>query len=304
MCFKNYGTLASIVLAISFCSAQPVIFSDPVAWITMRNTIMVAKAQVDTAKLEGNVLNISLKRVRDGKAQLLSSKKLTVNDFSVEFQLDDISSSLVGGYDYLQLEWSNPKATHKGVLEPFGVVVLDSLNAANSFDATKQLTISANSIDKGLLSGSKCQVGGSGIGFLWNEKELAVVVPKRSTKMNGVSVFFDGKNAKNAFLSYPDREVRIFPSNDSVATVHFVRSFVEGAVGYEEQRWYAGVSKDISADYVVVKIPLYDIGVVPFNGRKMGCMVESRDSSGTVVDVFPANAQRYIPGTWGNLLLK
>lgn len=298
------GTLACIALSITICSAQPVVFSDPVAWVTMRNSVVIAKAQVDTAKLESNVLDVSVKQVRNGKSYLLSSKKLNVNDYSVEFQLNDIGSSLLGGYDYLQLEWSNPKATHKGVVEPFGIVVLDSQDIHNTFDATMQSAISVNSIDGAVLDRTKCLVDGNKIGFLWNEKELAVVVPKNHPRISGLSVFLDGKNAKNAFLSYPDRELRIFPYQDSVATVHYVRSFIEGEIKYDEQLWFADASIESSADYVIVKIPHYDVGVVPFNGRKLGCMVQTVDSSGAVVGVFPSDAQRLVPGTWGNMQLK
>ena len=74
---------------------------------------------------------------------------------------------------------------------------------------------------------------------------------------------FDGKNGKNAFLSYPDRIISYIPAKDSLNTIHYKRDVKEDTLRYTDKLWQSEIKKEIIGEKVVISMPWADIGVIP-----------------------------------------
>jgi hypothetical protein len=154
-------------------------------------------------------------------------------------------------------------------------------------------------------TGTICRTTGTiSYSFAWNKDALFAVV-KKSASGDTVKFSFDGKSAKNAFLSYPDRIVVCSPGDSIIVNgIHFRRNIENNAMVYHRQEWRNEISYEVVGDNVVVRIPWYDTGMIPFEERTIGFAAFVTDARGRTVSQVPSSAQFFIPATWGMLLLQ
>ena len=119
-----------------------------------------------------------------------------------------------------------------------------------------------------------------------------------------MAFLFDGKNAKNAFLSYPDRVVRFVPADDSVYVLHYKRELKDGVVAYNETVWHTEVTSVVGNSYVVITVPWHDTAILPFHGRRVGFAAFVVDADGATQAAVPQTAKYANPGTWGDLVYR
>lgn len=290
-----------VLLGVSVAGAQVVTFSDPSEWMTHGKEKFIAKAQLDTAQIESRKVNLTLSIVIDGKSRRLNRERFAADDFYKEFDLGRIGRTVVGGYDYLSVDWSIPGGDKEGTVAPIGVIVLEKL--------PKHEPMIARRIDDGLTGAAAAeavaanglkQLGGITYGFGWNMTALWVVAKGTGGPLE---VIIDGKNAKNAFLSYPDRIARLFPEADSVHAFHYTRELTDDGIVYKENEWHHDMVVDTQGTYVVAGMRWYDMGVIPANKRTMGLGVFTLDGEGAQQDALWEDSKREIPGTWGDLRL-
>ncbi len=283
--------------------SQVVTFSDPSAWMTHRSNTFTARAQLDTAKIGEKNIRLVLYSMTDGRKRTIASKTVAADDFVKKFELGSLSEKVIGGDDYLGIEWNVQGGTQSGTCEPIGLVVLDEL--------PKHTPIAAREISTGgdpakvpaaLQEGDFHAVGGQSLGVGWDSTALWFAF-KHSEFDGVVEVALDGKNGKNAFLAYADRLVRYAPSADSVHTFHYRRQVQDGAVAYREARWRNETIISSQGDYTVVGLRWHDIGVIPQDKRTVGCGAFEIDAGGKTIASLHEGSTRMIPGTWGNLQL-
>ncbi len=290
-----------VLLGVSVVGAQVVTFSDPSAWMTHGKEKFIVKAQLDTAQIESKKVNLTLSMVVDGKVRRLNREGFAADDFYKEFDLGRVGRTVVGGYDYLSVDWRIPGGDKEGTVAPIGVVVLEKL--------PKHDPLIARRIDDGLTgavaakavaaNGLK-QLDGISYGFGWNMKALWIVAKGEGGPLE---VIVDGKNGKNAFLSYPDRIARLFPESDSVHAFHYSRKLKDGKIVYEEDEWHHEMLVDTQGTYVVAGMRWYDMGVIPADNRTVGLGVFTLDADGAQENALWEDSEREIPGTWGDLRL-
>jgi hypothetical protein len=282
-------------------AAQIVLFNEPTPWITQRSDSLLIKAQVDTAQIKKKEVSVSAFTMIKGKQAKISSKVFKVNDLSKDFDLGFAKTALLGGYDYLKIEWSIPGAKDKGECVPVGIVDLTKLPAPQQYTAAKNTGAFDEKNLGGIAESNYLAVGEFKCALVWNEKNLGVAIQKSSVE-KCVMVCVDGKNGKNAFLSYPDRLIKYFPAKDSMATVHVERSLANNAITYIEKGWNSETVKSTGSSIAAISAPLADLGVVGFDGRMVGFAVFVLDKDGKQIAALPAKAVKEIPGTWANLV--
>jgi len=114
----------------------------------------------------------------------------------------------------------------------------------------------------------------------------------------------DGKNGKNAYISYPDRIIVYAPSKDSVYGIHYNRDMRNDSLIYIPKDWETGITKSKIDGKVVIKAPWYQTGIIPFEDRTIGFGAFALNSTSAQTAAVPSGAKYFIPGTWGDLLLK
>ncbi|HEX2960020.1 MAG TPA: hypothetical protein VHO70_24515 [Chitinispirillaceae bacterium] len=291
--------VTAITLALS-AQAQTVSFSSPVTWVTQRNDTVAVKAQVDTAQLKQKSLTLKLVQVDNGKKKEIASKKVSVNDVTLDMSFGSIKKPLVGGESYLRIDWSVPGATDNGALYPFGIV---SESVFKDLVPVKAVKVKAAGDCFQLKDDQFQNLGDVKVATGWNMDSYFFVVKKSADSKSIVKCAFDGKNGKSAFLSYPDRFVGYNAQTDSVSAVHYVREMNADTLKYRENNWNNSITKQKSGDIVVVTVPWGDIGVIPFDERTIGFAMFAEGADTKVTQSIPATAQRLIPGTWTNLFL-
>ena len=296
MCMNRY--LPGVLLgAIAFSlTAQTVLFNDPVPWATMRSRHLVLKAQVDTASVAQGGLSVDVYAVIDGQSRLAGRKRFNPDDYSMVFDMGSIGRDLVGGHDYFRIDWSVAGSDDKGSCYPVGFAVLEKKEppVIVRADSTSSIEAYTGPFD--------VTVGQVQFAALWNKNYLAFSFRRDSEITGYVELFIDGKNAKNAFLSYPDRVIRYFPHGDSAVTRHYTRSLKGDVIEYAEQEWHTDFFTVQTDEVTIVLVPWYDPGVIPFVDRTVGFAAFYQESDGTLV-AYPSQAQREVPATWGNLVL-
>jgi len=284
------------VWAVSY--AQIVTFNSPSPWVSLRETAVVAKTLLDTAKVEKKSVQFTLYKIENKKKAKLGGYTLKAKDYSEEFQLASLKTSVFGGRNYLKIEWSVQGTKDKGSLEPFGILVVDS-GKVDTVAVGKwiQGALDAAAAKTTLADKDFVAVGKKRFGVIWNEKMLGLVC--RKDGVSGALTFtFDGKNGKNAFLAYPDRFVSYLPESDSVHAWHYKRSVSDTGIVYKEGEWIHEITKTVDGDIVLISVPWYDLGIIPFDGRIVGFAVFEGSSASV-----PSGARQEIPGTWGDLVL-
>jgi hypothetical protein len=233
----------------------------------------------------------------------ISAKTFKVTDFTQDFVLGIAGSGLLGGKDFLKVEWSVPGATDKGFCAPVGIVTNDKIGKIQpSHVAKAALAVDIKNIADLVKGKQFSKIQNQEFLMLWNTDGIAVIAKKAGLK-DVVKFVFDGKNGKNAFVSYPDKMIDYIAEKDSVHAYVNERNFNTDSITYSEKVWSNDISKTSDKDYVLIKISWYDLGIAKsFDGRILGFAVFAVPAKGPVAG-FPDKAQLYIPGSWGSIVL-
>jgi hypothetical protein len=278
--------------------AQSLSLNAPAAWATLRTDSIIAKAQVDTASLKKKLIKYTVTSVVNGVSKIVGKKEVKVSDVSSDAFLVKLNIPVLGGTDYLKIEWAAD--SQKGEILPFGVADLNKLPKITPVQA-KQVddAVTLKGVAEGVKDEQFNSCGTNKFALVWNSKALFYVI-KKTADTSTLLFGLDGKNAKNAFVSYPDRFIGC--KKDSVWGTHFSRALENITLKYSTQKWDNEITKEVVGDKIVIKMPWYDTGIVPFDQRAIGfaAFVIEKEK---VISSNPEKVQEFIPGTWGNLVL-
>lgn len=292
------------VFSVNTIFAQAVSFSNPAPWLTQRNDTVFLRAQLDTALLKKKTISVSLSQVNNGKKKVLTKKNINVTDNIIEISLGCVGKDFVGGSEYLSLQWTVPGSEEKGTIEPIGILNIQKMKKTEPVKAVHVANdAKVASVSDAIKDQNFIKVGANEFAAAWNKDAFFIVI-KKSQDGSVLQFGFDGKNGKNAFISYPDRIVSYNLSNDSLKAIHYVRQLVADSLKYSENKWNSEIKKEMSGNKVVISIPWADIGVIPFEERMVGFGVFSIQNDGKVSASVPDNAQILIPGTWSDVFLQ
>jgi len=293
---------------IAFCAigafGQIVTFNSPAAWVTQRNDSITVRVQIDTAQIKKKEFALSVDLVSEGaKKKNLAKKTFKVTDYTAEFAMGPVSQNLVGGLSYIKIDWSIPGTTNKGSISPIGIVALDKLPVQPpSVVVHAKDGADAAAIAGFVKDGDFKTVGSAKYALAWNKDALYIVLVK--TQAPGTIRFsIDGKNGKNAFLSFADRVVMVATDKDSVWGNHYSWQLVGDTLKYTEKPWPNEMTKSAVGGKVVVRVPWYDSGIIPIPDRRFGLGVMEFDAAGVQKAALPASAKFYLPGTWSDVVL-
>jgi hypothetical protein len=300
---KNYYSkvLSCIVAFAALLCGQAVTFSNPGAWMTLRDKNVIASSQVDTAKCRGKKIKINLVLCDGAKEKIICSKNYPITDYSQKFELCSPPRSVIGGSSFLRINWDIAGTDSKGVIEPIGLAALNADNEKITLEAKKiagAMTIAG--LNSTITQGAFISVGNQKASIVWNDQFLGLLC-KKSTDNSKLLLSIDGKNGKNSFLSFPDRFIAYHTQGDSVLAQYFKRIVEKNSVQYLPQVWINEIKKYTEGDFVLLTIPWYDLGIIPSEGRIMGFGLFSMDAQDKVLQSFPEQSAKDIPGTWGNL---
>jgi hypothetical protein len=286
-------------MAYTVCaSAQVITFNSPAPWITQRNDSIIVKAQLDTSKFSNKKISLAVTKVENGKKNVIKEKTFKVKDITHDFFIGLAGTGLIGGKDYLQIDWSVPKSTEKGSFAPVGIVNLSSVEKNEMIHVSKSDEACPEGISKVAQYAS---LQDQQFTLVWNNNNLVVAIKTSSTK-DAIRFAFDGKNGKNAFLSYPDKIVDYVADKDSLSAYDYERAY-QDSITYTAKSWKNDIVKDKSSSCVIITIPWSDLGLLPFEGRQIGFSVYTVSSKNAVAAALPKNAKMFIPGTWGTIIL-
>ncbi|MGD9200071.1 MAG: hypothetical protein PVI26_00780 [Chitinispirillia bacterium] len=282
--------------------SQSVTFHSPIPWTTLRNGKINAKTLIDTAEIKKKTVNLKLYKVENGKKRSLAIKSFKPVDYSYETKLSEIKGSVLGGTDFLRIEWDVAGSDKKGYIEPFGIVQLSEKVDENQWKCKEVSgTIDLNVIKNSLKESDFNSIGKVSFCLVWN-KEIFGLVYKNSKGMTSIKVFFDGKNGKNAFISFSDRELEYFPENDSINTIYYKRDVSDSGIVYTSHNWIQEIQKKAGDNLVLISIPWYDLGIIAKEKRRFGFAIFINDDKQKSI-ALPEKAREKIPGTWGNIVL-
>jgi hypothetical protein len=282
---------------------QIITFNSPAPWLTLRNDSIVVKAQLDTARFLQKKIAFTVTKYENKQKKAIAVKTFKVTDFTQDFVLGIAGSGLLGGKDFLKVEWSVPGATDKGFCAPVGIVTNDKIGKIQpSHVAKAALAFDIKNIADLVKGKQFSKIQNQEFLMLWNTDGIAVIAKKAGLK-DVAKFVFDGKNGKNAFVSYPDKMIDYIAEKDSVHAYVNERNFNTDSITYSEKVWSNDISKTSDKDYVMIKISWYDLGIAKsFDGRILGFAVFAVPAKGPVAG-FPDKAQLYVPGSWGSIVL-
>ena len=283
--------------------SQSISFHSPIPWTTLRNGKINAKTLLDTAEIKKKTVNLKLYKVENGKKRSLTTKTFKPVDYSFETQLSELKNTVLGGTDFLRIEWKVRGTDKKGYIEPFGIVQLSEKDDENQWKCKEIITgtISLGEITNLLKDSDFTSLGNVSFCLVWN-KEIFGILYKNSKEMNSIKVFFDGKNGKNAFISFSDRELGYFPENDSINAIYYKRDVSDSGIVYTSHNWIQEIKKEINDNTVLLSIPWYDLGIIAKDKRRFGFAIIVKDGKKRSI-ALPEKAHEKIPGTWGNIVL-
>lgn len=292
----------SVLLGVPFlASAQAVIISSPGVWLTQRTDSVVVKAQIDTSNLEKKEIEFKLSSVNKGKKHVVLSKKFKIEDNMGEFSLGALNKNVVGGTEFLELNWSID-GVGRGTVCPLGIV---KLAEKKDFKDIVAAPVKNESDIKNVVSKfeNPCVVGKTEFVSAWDSNNLYFAF-KKSTEQGCVEFCIDGKNGKKAFLAYSDRVICFDTPKDSIHGFHFKRELKADTLSYRKIDWNHNMEIKTVEDKTLIVIPWVDIGAIPFDGRMCGIGVFAKDNQGKVIGSVPQKAKTDIPGTWTDLVLQ
>jgi hypothetical protein len=302
---RLYGMIAAGMVALSFSAySQIVTFNSPLSWVTQRNDSITVRCQIDTALIKGKKeFSVTVQLVdRKSQKKQLAKKSFPVTDYSGEFNIGTINQVLVGGHSYLKINWAIPGSESKGYISPVGIATLDKLPPVV---LTKIIAVKdgadAAAVAAGLKETDYLSFGTEKCAFAWTKEALYIVLAKQPAPAAGCIRFaLDGKNGKNAFLSFADRVVEYHPATDSLGTLHYSRAMYGDTLKYETKPWPSEIKKSVSGDKIVISIPWFDSGIMPFGERKFGIGISTFDAKEIQTSAYPSMADFYLPATWGD----
>jgi hypothetical protein len=282
--------------------AQTITFNSPAPWLTLRNDSLIVKAQLDTSKFPKKKITLAANKIEGNKKKQIAAKTFTVADFTQDFSLGLAGTGLIGGRDFLRINWSVPGAKDSGSCAPIGIANIDKLPKCDTLHAAKSAEeVGANSFAAAAKSAKFTKVKDQEFALLWTPTALVVLCKKASTGL--IRLVIDGKNGKNAFVAYSDKMVDIAPAKDSVYAFYNERSFAD-SITYKQKQWVNEFAKASDKEISMVNIPWYDIGIgKPFDGRVTGFSVFVLSDKGAMTGAYPEKAAMMVPGSWGNLVL-
>jgi hypothetical protein len=297
-------TAACVAFGAAGAYGQIIAFNNPMPWITQRNDSITVRAQIDTAQLKKKK-EITLSAVlvnEQGQKTALAKKTFPVTDYSGEFFLGTVKKGLVGGRSFVRIDWSVQAAGgSNSSVEPIGIAALDRLPQPEIIIAPRLADKSGMDVSTVKESDFRT-VGGTRFALGWNKEALVIILVK-SHAPGTVRFAIDGKNGRNAFLSFADRVVIYIPANDSLKGVHFSRQILNGRLVYEEKPWPNAITRSVEGDKVVIRVPWSDAGLIPFDERKLGLGITAFDAKGNQTSALPPKADFYLPATWCDLQL-
>ena len=300
--FSVLAFLCAGVIGSGF--SQVISVNTPLPWVSLRNDTIIVRAQIDTATLKKKRLSLTLMSVKNGKSKTIATKTFPVKDPSGEFSFGKIKRKLVGGEEYLKVKWTVKGGKEEGSIQPIGIA---DLTPFINTDTVKARHVSDDMAIKDVaaaIGDNFQQTGKASYSFAWNKNALFTVL-KKGTGNDTVKFSFDGKTGKNAFLSYPDRFVVAKLSDTLIVKgVHYKRDIRNDSLVYTAEEWRNEITHEVVGDKVVVRVPWYDNGMIPFEERTIGFGIFVVDGKGKTVATLPAKAQVFIPATWGIMLLQ
>ncbi len=295
--------------AILYCGliirgfTQAVSVNTPLPWVSLRNDTITVRAQIDTSALKKKEITITLLTVNKGKSKLIADKTFKITDPSGEFSFGKIKKGLIGGEEYLQIKWAVKGTEEKGAVEPIGIA---DLTPFTNTDTVRSIRVADDIALKDVVTaaGDKLmQTNKAAYSIAWNKKALYVILKKFSSK-DTIKFSLDGKTGKNAFLSYPDRFINLFFSDTVIIrAIRYKREIRKDSLVYTPEEWRNEITHEVVGDKLIVCVPWYDTGMIPFEERTIGFAVFVTDEKGKTVQSLPTNAQIFIPATWGILFL-
>jgi len=281
---------------------QIITFNSPAPWLTLRNDSVIVKAQLDTSKFKEKKITFTVTKMENKQKKAIAVKTFKVSDFTQDFALGLAGTGLLGGKDYIKIDWTIPGATDKGYCAPIGIAGGEKINKIQPMHISKAIGALDIKNVAALVKDKKfSQVQKAEFLSLWDSAGMAIILKKASLK-DAVKFTFDGKNGKNAFVSYPDKMIDYIAEKDSLHTYINERAYSD-SIAYTEKVWTNDISKASDKDFAMVKIPWYDLGIAkPFEGRIMGFAAFSVPVKGPMTG-FPDKALLFVPGSWGSLVL-
>jgi hypothetical protein len=73
---------------------------------------------------------------------------------------------------------------------------------------------------------------------------------------------------------------------------------------YDKKEWQNEITKEIVGSNIVISMPWFDAGIIPFEERIIGAAVFATKTGGISTSAIPAAAKFFIPATWGVILLQ
>jgi hypothetical protein len=283
--------------------SQTISFNTPLPWVSLRNDKLTVRAQVDTAQLKNRKLKLTVSVVKNGRSHKLASKQFSLTDPSGEYSFSSLKKKLIGGEEYIKIEWAISGKKDKGTIEPIGIADLSRLSETSPVTAVK--------VDDGIavkdvaakITGDFNKTASTEYAFAWNKTTLFIVI-KKETGDKTIKFGIDGKSGKNAFLSYPDRFVMYTPADSTpVKGIHFEREVKNDSLKYKELDWRNEITSEESGETVVIAMPWYDAGMISFDERTVGFGIFVENDKGKTIAALPKKADDQIPATWGILKL-
>ena len=284
--------------------AQVITFNSPTPWLTMRNDSIVVKAQIDTSKFPKKKITLTASRIESKKKKQVATKTFATSDFTQDFALGQAGVPLLGGRDFLRINWNVPGSKDSGVCAPIGIVNLEKMGKSDSLRAAKkQEEIDLKNVAAAAQGLKFNKIKDQEIALAWTPTALVIVCKKAPAAAKAIKFVFDGKNGKNAFVAFSDKMIDYFMGNDSVYSYVNERYYAD-SITYTQKKWVNELTKASDKDFAVVRIPWYDLGIgKPFDGRIIGFAAFILADKAVVLGAYPEKAALFIPGSWGNLVL-
>ncbi len=297
--FAGFLSCAAVV------AAQDVVINSPAAWLTQRDGTILVKAQFDTARIAKKSVKFTSYTVDNGKKSLVASKTVLAKTFSQDIKLGSVKGSMLGGTQYVTVEWALTDTAIKGSVFPVGVLAIEKVASKDSLKIGK-VANGADCAAAAAAIGKKpfTKVGTYEIGSVWNDQSVFFACKKVAGSKDLVTLAIDGKNAKNAFLAYSDRLLVYGAEKDSLSAVCYKRAMVGDTLRYTKTSWELTGKSSVVNGVFVVEVPWADLGMVKsFVGRRFGFSVMVSDNTGKSIAAYPSIAKQEIPGSWTNALL-
>jgi hypothetical protein len=287
--------------SINFLFGQALTFHSPVPWITLRESNIVVKALIDTAEVKKNSIKLTLSKVENGRKTQLGGKAFKTEDYSFEYEMAKPKKNIIGGDSYLMVDWSVSGTDKKGVIKPFGLVKFEKDPLGNQVKCEKlSCAIEPDAVKNVLQEDDFVVVGECKFCPVWDDKVFGIVF-KNAKETEDISFVVDGKNGKNAFLSFSDRELQYFPKSDSLSAVYYRRTVTDKVIEYRPEKWINEIKESANEELHVISVPWYDLAINPADGRIFGFSAFTKSAKKSAG--YPEKANKLIPGTWGNVVL-